>query len=338
MPANDFHGRINDLQRAVKEIQSSAWRVTCSPHHNHRDTSEYEVATQLWMDQFLKGAFQFPQTPQTELLLQSAGGVPVLKVRADPSKPIEQIDVYYTQHGQADRKLDTADNAINRFWHYAKARKYDDAWVADLPLVGNDQPLWVYANVVYPLASPVSGAGYFFAKYTAKFFNLSSLMHMASADELKAAGVRATLDPSLQIESFEGDWKKEWFSYKAEDWGRSTHKLYSRRWQAPEGAFLQFEVRAAEPNKMAVGLDQYASEVTVHGGSAWQLVSLSPSDFRNATGKTKNEWLGIKELSLAATITLQEKSDGKVSSMTLGSPWNGTEPEFRNLRWTREIP
>ena len=42
-PANDFHGRINDLQTALTEIQSTDWRVTCSPHHNHQDTDEYEV-------------------------------------------------------------------------------------------------------------------------------------------------------------------------------------------------------------------------------------------------------------------------------------------------------
>ncbi|NNE91321.1 MAG: hypothetical protein HKN23_06710, partial [Verrucomicrobiales bacterium] len=29
-PANDFHGRIEDLQKAVTEIQSTDWRVTCS--------------------------------------------------------------------------------------------------------------------------------------------------------------------------------------------------------------------------------------------------------------------------------------------------------------------
>ncbi|MEL6110297.1 MAG: dienelactone hydrolase family protein, partial [Planctomycetota bacterium] len=49
-PANDFHGRIGDLPASIGGIQSRQWRVTCSPHHNHQDTAEYEVATQLWMD------------------------------------------------------------------------------------------------------------------------------------------------------------------------------------------------------------------------------------------------------------------------------------------------
>ncbi len=71
-PANDFHGRIDDLQTAVQEIQSTEWRVTCSPHHNHQDTDNYEVATQLWLDQHLKGTFTFPTTPQNSLQLNAA--------------------------------------------------------------------------------------------------------------------------------------------------------------------------------------------------------------------------------------------------------------------------
>ena len=47
---NDFHGRINDLQKAVREITSKEWCLTCSPHHNHQDTAQYQVAGLLWFD------------------------------------------------------------------------------------------------------------------------------------------------------------------------------------------------------------------------------------------------------------------------------------------------
>lgn len=53
-PSNDFHGHIGDLPKAIAEINTDQWRVTCSPHHNHQDTPPYEVATMLWMDQYLK--------------------------------------------------------------------------------------------------------------------------------------------------------------------------------------------------------------------------------------------------------------------------------------------
>ena len=69
-PSNDFHGRINDLEQAVREIQSTQWRVSCSPHHNHQDSPEYEVATQVWFDHHLKGGLELPDTPDAQLILQ----------------------------------------------------------------------------------------------------------------------------------------------------------------------------------------------------------------------------------------------------------------------------
>ena len=66
-PANDFHGRIGDLPNAVrKKLSVEDWRVTCSPHHNHQDTPEYEVATLLWFDHHLNRIVRHsPKTPET---------------------------------------------------------------------------------------------------------------------------------------------------------------------------------------------------------------------------------------------------------------------------------
>ena len=54
-PANDFHGRIDDLQTALPEVRSPEWRVTCSAHHSHQDTAEFQVVGLLWFDQHLRG-------------------------------------------------------------------------------------------------------------------------------------------------------------------------------------------------------------------------------------------------------------------------------------------
>ena len=101
-PSNDFHGRINDLPATVSEIQSEDWRISCSPHHNHQDTPEYEVITQLWMDQHLKNSFAFPQTPKIDLKLVP-GKQPKVILQFDESKMLS-VDVYYTQQGQIDGK------------------------------------------------------------------------------------------------------------------------------------------------------------------------------------------------------------------------------------------
>ena len=114
-PANDFHGRIGDLPKAISEIASDDWRVTCSLNHNHQDTAEHEVATLLWMDQHLKGTFDVPQTPQSSLKLEADDGVPVLTVQPDTSKAVLAVDIFYTQQGQADEQPQDHEKTMHRF-------------------------------------------------------------------------------------------------------------------------------------------------------------------------------------------------------------------------------
>jgi fermentation-respiration switch protein FrsA (DUF1100 family) len=335
-PANDFHGRIDDLQKAVTEIQSSDWRVTCSPHHNHQDTAMYVVASQLWFDQQLKGTFTFPRTPQINVELKTKDGIPSVAVEPDDSMPVVGVEFYYTQHGQMDGLKDDLLNTKNRFWRYAEAAKKGGVWTAQLPLFSADKPLWVYANVIYALDKPVTAAGYYYAVESSSQFNLSSLMFIATADELKAAGVRSTLQPSLMIESFQGDWEKEWFTYRPEEWARTTHKIYDAQWQAPIGAKLAVEVRAEQANKLVVRMDDYAAEIELSGGSEWQSGLLSLTDFHDAAGAALTDWNGIRELRIGATDTVRKRVDGKNTSLKLGALWKGPNPEFLNLRWVKE--
>jgi len=335
-PSNDFHGRINDLPKAIREIPSKQWRVTCSPHHNHQDTPEYEVATQLWMDQHLKGTFEVPKTAETSLDLQTESGVPSFTLKPDVSRIILYVDVYYTQQGQMDGLKDDRNNTVNRFWHHAAAAKKGDAWTASLPLLSTTKSLWVYANVVYPLDRPIAGAGYYYGVYTTKKFSLSSLVHIVTADELEAAGVKATLKPSLVIETFEDDWKKEWFAYKPDDWARRTHKVYDPQWAAPEGAKLALDILSEAANKLVIGIDRYAAEVALAGGADWETITLSVSDFKDAVTNGMSGWTGIKELRLAAAEHLKTQKRGDKTTRRIGAQWKGGPPEFRNLRWRVE--
>jgi len=335
-PSNDFHGRINDLPAAIREIRTRQWRVTCSPHHNHQDTPEYEVATQLWMDQHLKGTFESPKTPETTLDLGTKSGVPSLTVKPDAARRILYVDVYYTQQGQMDGLKDDRNNTMNRFWHHVAATKKGDVWTTELPLLSTDKPLWAFANVVYPLDRPITGAGYYYGIYTADRFNLSSLVHIASADEHKAAGVKATMKPSPVIETFEGDWGKEWFSYKLADWARKTHKVYDPQWAVPDAAKLALDVRAESANKLVIGIDRYAAEVELSGGSDWQKITLSAADFKDAATNAMSAWAGIKELRLAPAEHLRVQKRGDKTTRPVGAHWKGKPPEFRNLRWIGE--
>jgi Dienelactone hydrolase family len=333
-PANDFHGRIDDLQTALQEIRSVDWRVTCSAHHNHQDTAEYQVVGLLWFDQHLRGAFRFPQTPQVALTLKTADAVPNVTVTPDASGPIAAVDVYYTQQGQMDGKANDRENTVARFWHHAVATLEGASWKARLPLATTGKPLWVYATVHYSLGKPITGSGYYYGLYTAKEFALSSRMLVAMPERLQAAGVKATATPSLLIEPFGAGWEKEWFSYDLTNtWARRTHKVYDDLWEAPPTATLALEICASQPNKLVVGIDGYAAEITLTGGGAWQSVSLAPSDFRNAVGASLKEWKGIKELRLAAKDRLTVQEGGEEKKREIGADWRGLRPEFRNLRW-----
>lgn len=327
-PSNDFHGRINDLPLAVKEIKTSEWRMTIAPHHNHQDTPEYEVATQIWMDHILKGKGSLPKTPKTRLALKTDDGVPVLTVEPDTSKPVLGIEVYCSREGQMDGKKDDMKNTLARFWYHAPTTKDGTGWKAALPLCGVEKPLWVYANVIYGLDEPITGAGYYYGVYTTDRFVLSSLPHLIGVEELQAAGVKSTHTPSLLIEDFQGDWKKHWFTYKPKDWALSTNKLNTGEWKAPSGARLALEVRANQPNTLVVGLDDSAAEIPLQGGADWQTVVLNPADFLDAAKSPLADWCAVRQLRLGADQTLGGKPARKV-----GGKWQGPPPEFRKLRW-----
>ena len=331
-PSNDFHGRINDLETSIKEIKSKEWRISCSPHHNHQDSPPYEVGTQIWFDHHLKGIRKVPATPRLNLIL-SDGKIPVATLKVDESAKISFVDVFYTQQGQMDGKKDDTTNTKNRFWHHASALKRREEWTAQLPIFSLDKPLWVYANVRYKLNKSFTGAGYYYGTYTTDSYNLSSVMRVTGSVELKKAGVVASLQKSRIIEEFKGEWKKEWFSYKAEKWGIKTHKIYDPMWQASEGAKLCMEVKSEIANKMIIGLDGYAAEVSLIGKNEWQTIQLSVGEFKDALNKPLKNWIGLKEIRLDDTDTLRPPRGSSAKSRKLGDQWEGKVPEFRKLRW-----
>jgi len=137
------------------------------------------------------------------------------------------------------------------------------------------------------------------------------------------------------IENFEGDWKKEWFTYRPEDWARRTHKIYDDKWKAPPYAKLALEVRSAEPNKLVVRLDDFVAEAQLKGDGQWQEVVLFPVDFQDVEGGSFLEWSGLRELSLSAKETLRSGRGPARKTRVVGADWKGPDPTFRNLRWVK---
>lgn len=321
-PANDFNGQINDVHKAVKDDLKVPWRISSAPYHNHWDTPEYKVTTQLWLDQHLKGNFKMPETPKTKLILKTKDGIPRFVVKPDPEriKEMLSLDVYYTQMGEKAGSRNY-EHIKRRFWHYAKATRKGDTWTAKIPLADPKARLWVYANVLYPLDKPITGSGYGYEEYTAKNYNLSSAMAMVEPGGLEKAGVKAALKPSLVIEDFKGDWKKEWWSMnnKPTLWDLRTYKLYSPLYRAPPAAKLVFEIKSKEPNRLILNSGATFKFIQLKGGEEWQKIELLPSDFQGQPQYRFTDW--------------QEVTDLCISS----DSWKGPAPELRKLQWV-EIP
>ena len=334
-PANDFHGNLGDIPEALHLIKTEDWRLVSSANLNHQDYPESEVTALLWFDQYLKGSFTFPKTPETSLELTTKDGIPTLTVKPDDSKTIMELDIYYTQQNEEILKTGGRDHRKNRHWHYARAKKTGASWTAELPLESTDKILWAYAHINYQLDEPVSGAGYYYRIYSAGTFNLSSVFEVATPEQLKAAEVKVSMQPSDQIETFEGKWAKEWFVYKPDKWELKTHKVYCDIWKAPENAKLSFGIRCVEANFLVVSLDKFACELELKGGNKWQQIVLSASDFKNSIGEPLPGWSDLKELTFSANESFKVSADGEAERIVLGGEWKGAKPEFRDLLWLR---
>ncbi len=199
-----------------------------------------------------------------------------------------------------------------------------------------DQPLWVYANVYYRLDEPVSGAGYYYATYTADRFNVSSKMHMIDPAQLAAAGVKSTREASLVIEDFSADWEEEWFSYRKGrgSWERWTRKINDAAYRPPAYAKLGLGVRSDQAGKLIVEAEKHTAEIDLAGGPEWQEIVLFPTDFRDKDGGSRLDWDGVKSLRLAAGAGFGESAEAPFALR--GLRWiAGTREELNARRTVR---
>jgi dienelactone hydrolase len=325
---NDFHGIMDDTYRTGQLIPHEQVRYSFAPHLNHRFTPEFAVTRSLWFEQHLKQQFSFPTTPRSTLVLDNSDGIPRLTVSADLSQPIAQVQVYYSVDPQPQA----------RFWRAAETKPSDKTWMAELPILSVDQPLFAFANVEYQLDKPRPVP---FDEPT-KTFSLSSEFQTATPDALRKANVRATDAASLLIDDFAAGFR-DWYQLSANNphhWEYSTRKICDPKWQGQPGQQLVMDVRAEKPNELIVMITEnffrssrgrsteYAAVVKLTGGEDYQTVKLSPSDFHSLDGNTSlTSWQHADLLSLRAYV---EKNGTLLGSKA----WAGRQPQFRELRWS----
>ena len=323
---NDFHGIMDDTYRTGELIPHKNVRYSFTPHMNHRFTPEFAVTRPLWIDQYLKGTFTFPTTPESKLVLSTEDGVPMLRVTPDNSMPIERIQLLYS--------VDPDPQA--RFWRTATATKDGNVWSALLPIISVDQPLFAFANVHYRLKTPEAVP---FAS-SIQEFAISSMLHTATPDDLKRAEVKATDKADPVIDDFTHGWQ-DWYLLSPDNphhWEYSTRKLNDPKWQGQTGQRLVLDVQAEKPNELVIVLtenffrsyrgksQEFVVVVKLNGGKDTQTVILEPKDFKTSDGEVLSGWKNVDVLSLRAYY---DKGDKLVGSKS----WQGKQPVFSKMWW-----
>ena len=204
-----------------------------------------------------------PDTPELRLTLKK-GKPPVATVRVDPSKPVEFVDVFYTQHGQVDGEKNDATNTKNRFWHHASIPLGKGKSAAHIHLPSVDKPLWVYANVRYKLENPVRSRLLLWIIH-GEFLQLVLFDENRFVFRIEKGGGRFHPQAKLADRRFQGRLEKGVVYLQTGQVGNQDSQALFPVWSPPENGGLSFEVRSQMENKLIVGMDGYATEACLAG-------------------------------------------------------------------------
>ena len=334
-PTNDFAGPMDNMTENWKTIGSREVGYAIAPHLNHRAVAETEICGILWFDQHLRQAFTFPKTPELTVNLKTASGVPSVSLKPDRPAEVVKVDLYYS----------VDPHCLTRFWRDAEAKKAGDAWVADCPVLSPEQPLYVYANVSYPLKT--ERVGYRGGKAPTAVI-VSSREIICFPEDLKAAGVKATDKPSRMIDDFARGWQ-DWYRLEWGNphvWNATTRKLKDPKWRGPAGARLVFDVKCPNDNVISVTAElngwgafpgkpggSYEFRKPLKGSPEWQTVSIALEEMKPTKpgAPAMTGWDTITELSFRRAKSYLQ--DGQEVIFGKDSKAWGAPREFRNLRW-----
>jgi cephalosporin-C deacetylase-like acetyl esterase len=338
-PTNDFNAHIDNMAWNWRDLPDNRTRFSISPHLNHHHTDEHALTEHLWFEEHLKGAaVRLPQTPSLQLELKTDTGVPRVTVKPDLTQPVVRVDIYYS----------VDPHALTRFWRDAGAIKNGAEWSASCPLLSVEQPVFVFANVVYQTPTAYLNSPQPAGRGNSPTFAISSRVQSAGPARLKAAGVKANDKPDRLIDDGTRDWH-DWFRLNWAHpplWTATTRKLKDPKWRGPDNASLSFEVRCESDNQLVLTFTsngwgalipgkpavEYAVIKPLAASKEWQTVSVSLNELTATDPKFTaplTNWQTVTEFSISPSGSIRS---GGQKTATTGKAWQGPR-EIRNLRW-----
>jgi hypothetical protein len=328
---NDFHGWMDDVYRTNSLINNQPTRYSFSPHLNHRLTPEVAVAMPLWFDQHLNGGPALPQTPTSELVLDTADHIPSLRVTPESKTlAVSRCEIFYS--------VDPDPRA--RFWRSADVASDGGTFTAKLPLHTLDLPLFAFANVYYTLPQPVSYAAIPGYKEPITEVCLSSQFHTCDSSALRSSGTIVTLKPGSVIDDFRQG-LRDWYQLNS---GNLTHqqtwtrKVTDPLYRIPDGAKLKLTLMMPKTNRLSFVVHQnewrdyrgprrtFVCQREIQGSEEAQSVILQVVDFASSDGPLTS-WSEIDQFGICAHFENRDKPSEQPPV------WQGPPLEFVRIEW-----
>jgi hypothetical protein len=219
-----------------------------------------------------------------------------------------------------------------------------DNWVAELPILDLNEPLFAFANVVYgiekgfPVPEGVSPTDE---------LSISSEYKMAFPDMYADNNVKSTALVSRLIDDFSRGWH-DWYQLSANNtqhWYFSTRKANAARWIGPEGAALKLKLKTTvAKNKIGVIItnNQWRNSYTGKKYETYysivdlpisgeQDIVVNLSDLKNNEGESLKNWYELTEISFTPAVRV--KSVVRSNTLDDQPDWKGKVPEFLRLEW-----
>jgi hypothetical protein len=335
-PQNDFNCIYDDLNYNWKVIPDpSLVHFSISPHLNHRHIAKSAFTRYRFFDVFLKGEGTFPKRPELSVNLKTANGIPIASVSPHDVGQVQNVQIYYSINP----------HSLTRFWRRAATAKHRNNWVAHLPILSTDMPLFVMANVEYPQPQKLIGSRHM--GNSPDNFLVSTWETIIDPPTLKTAGVRAIDRPDRIIQRSFDDWG-DWYQVR---WSNHQHavagtrKLTDPKWRGPDGATLSIDVKDPQGGYflMAIDVNNWGAYPGLTKGGYycvkalaktedWQTVTIKLSDLKPRSSgipPCPKSWQGITELQIVAGL---HRIPGEEKTILSGGTWPGKR-ELRNLQW-----
>jgi dienelactone hydrolase len=328
---NDHHGWMDDVYRTNALIPGQPTRYCWSPHLGHRLTPEVAVGMPLWLDQYLKDGPAVPETPRSELTLQTSDRIPAFRVTPQPAWPVARCDIYYS--------IDPDPRA--RFWRSADVVRAGDVFTAKLPLHTLDAPLFAFANVYHTLPQPLSLALLPGHREPVRELCLSSLLHRRSDQELREAKTATTAARGPVIDDFSRG-LRDWYQLNAGNLAHQqtwTRKLTDPLWRGPADAKLILTLKLPKTNRLSfvVQLNEWRSyrgkrstfvcEREIPGADTAQSLTLGLADFVSTEGPLRS-WSEVDQFGICASFA------ERGAAARPPPVWHGPAPIFTRLEWS----